>query len=412
MFKNKIIATIFLTIFIDLLGVGILIPVIPLLFASPLSEFYVLPAGLSLKTGYLLLGLLIAVYPLGQFMATPILGQLSDIYGRKKILALSLLGTSVSYVLFAVGIVFHNIPLLFLSRFFDGLTGGNISVAQAMIGDISTKENRARNFGMIGAAFGLGFIFGPFLGGKLSDPSVISWFSATTPFYFAAILAFINMLSVWYLLKETNLHLHTEILKWNKSFRNIFEAYKIKGINVILLTNFLYTSGFTFFTTFFSVFLIKKFGFNQGNIGDFFAYIGLWSIITQGFLVRHIAKRFSEEKIVGMSLLGSGLVVLLYFLPHYAWQLFLIPPFFGLCTGLSMSNLGSLLSKTAVPNIQGKIFGINSSVQALAQTIPAIISGLIAAVLTPESPIIIASIFMVMGALVFIRLYKPHIGQS
>ncbi|MEI7688816.1 MAG: MFS transporter [Candidatus Nomurabacteria bacterium] len=406
MFKNKTIMTIFFTIFIDLLGVGILIPVIPLLFASPLSEFYVLPAGVSIKTGYLLLGLLIAVYPIGQFLATPILGQLSDIYGRKKILAISLAGTSVSYFLFAIGIVTHNIPLLFISRFFDGLTGGNISVAQAMIGDVSTKENRARNFGMIGAAFGLGFIFGPFIGGKLSDPHTLSWFSATTPFYFAAILAFINMLSVLFVLKETNKHMHAHKLTWNKSIRNIIEALKMQELKAIFLTSFFFNAGFTFFTTFFSVYLIKKFGFDQGNIGDFFAYIGLWSVITQGFVTKYVAKRFSEEKVLKLSLIFTGIIVLAYFLPQHAWEIYLVPPFFGLATGLTMANLGSLLSKSTDPKTQGKIFGINSSVQALAQLIPAIISGFIAAILTPESPIIIASIFMLFAALTFIRLYK------
>lgn len=406
MFKNKTIATIFLTIFIDLLGVGILIPVIPLLFASPLSEFYILPAGVSVKTGYLLLGLLIAVYPMGQFLATPILGQLSDIYGRRKILAVSLAGTSISYFLFAIGIVTHNIPLLFISRFFDGLTGGNISVAQAMIGDISTESNRARNFGMIGAAFGLGFIFGPFIGGKLSDPHTLSWFSATTPFYFAAILAFLNMLSVLFVLKETNKHMYFHKLTWNKSIRNIIEALKMKELKAIFLTSFFFNAGFTFFTTFFSVYLIKKFSFDQGNIGDFFAYIGLWSVITQGFVTRYVAKRFSEEKILRWSLVSTGIIVLAYFLPQHAWQIYLIPPFFGLATGLTMTNLGSLLSKATDPKTQGKVFGINSSLQALAQLIPAIVSGFIAAILTPESPIMIASIFMLFGSLVFVRLYK------
>lgn len=412
MFKDKTKLTIFFTIFIDLLGVGILIPVIPLLFASPLSEFYILPAGVSINTGYLLLGLLIAVYPIGQFIATPILGQLSDQYGRKKILALSLAGTSLSYFLFAIGIVTHNIPLLFISRFFDGLTGGNISVAQAMIGDISTKETRAKNFGMIGAAFGLGFIFGPFIGGKLSDPHTLSWFSATTPFYFASILAFLNMSSVLFVLKETNKHMHGGILKWNKSIRNIIEAFKMKGLNTIFFTSFFFNAGFTFFTTFFSVYLIKKFGFDQGNIGDFFAYIGLWSVITQGVVTGFVAKRFSEDKILRFSLIGSGIMILMYFLPVYAWQIYLIPPFFGLCTGLTMANLGSLLSKSSKPEMQGKIFGINSSIQALAQLIPAIISGFVAALLTPESPMLIASMFILFGALVFMRLYRkedhPH----
>ena len=406
MFKNKTIVTIFFTVFIDLIGFGILIPVIPLLFATPSSEFYMLPVGMTLNTGYLLLGLLVAVYPIGQFISTPILGQLSDRYGRKKILAICLLGTSLSYFIFAVGVITKNIPLLFFARFFDGLTGGNVSVAQAMIADVSTPENRTKNFGMIGAAFGLGFIFGPYLGGRLSDPATVSWFTAATPFYFAGILAFINMIFVWFFLSETNKNLQTKKIAWNKSLKNIIHAYNMKGLNIIFLTNFLFYGGFAFFTTFFGVFLINKFHFSQGNIGDFFAYVGLWSVFTQAVMTKFVAKRFKEVKVIRITLLGSGILVLAYFLPQYAWQILLIPPFFGLFSGLSMANLSSLLSHRAPPGIQGEILGINASVQALAQAIPAILSGFIAASLTPETPLIFASIIIIIGAIVFRVLYK------
>ncbi len=406
MFKNKILIIIFFTVFIDLLGIGILIPVIPQLFANPTSIEYMLPFGTSINQGYMLLGLLIAVYPIGQFLATPILGQLSDKYGRKKILALSLLGTALSYVVFAFAIITKNIPLLFFSRFFDGITGGNISVAQAMIGDVSKPENRAKNFGMLGAAFGLGFLLGPYIGGKLSDPSVLSWFTAATPFYFAAILAGINMLSVFFLVPETNKNLRKERLTWGKSLSNIKKAMEMKGVSTIFLTNFIFFGGFTFFTTFFGVFLIQKFNFTQGNIGDFFAYVGIWGVFTQAVLTRAFAKRFAEPAIIRYSLIGAGVMVLTYFLPTKAWQLFLIPPLFSVCTGLTMANMNSLLSKASPPDQRGEIMGISSSVQALAQAIPAILSGFIAATLAPTTPLIIASILIICSGLAFRFLYK------
>src|SRR6185369_14446856 len=146
------------TIFIDLLGVGILIPVIPQLLANPHSSEFLLPAGFTLAQGYILLGFLTAIFPIMQFFATPILGQLSDTYGRRKLLATSIIGTSLSYVVFALGIVTKNIPLLFLSRGFDGITGGNVAVAQAAVADVTKPENRAKAFGVIGAVFGIGFI--------------------------------------------------------------------------------------------------------------------------------------------------------------------------------------------------------------------------------------------------------------
>lgn len=406
MFKNKILVTIFLTVFIDLLGIGILIPVIPQLFANPLSVEYMLPFGTSINEGYMLLGLLIAVYPIGQFLATPILGQLSDKYGRKKILALSLFGTSLSYILFAIAIITKNIPLLFFSRFFDGVTGGNISIAQAMIGDVSSTENRAKNFGMLGAAFGLGFIFGPYIGGKLSDPSVISWFNAATPFYFAAILACVNMLSVLFLVPETNKNLWKEKMTWGKSLSNIKKAMEMKELSSLFVTNFLFFGGFTFFTTFFGVFLIQKFNFTQGNIGDFFAYVGIWGVFTQAVLTRAFAKRFAETQIIQYTLIGAGVLVLAYFLPNYSWQLLLIPPFFSACTGLTMANTNSLLSRAAPADQRGEVMGISSSVQALAQAIPAILSGFIAAYLAPSTPLIVASVIIIISGFAFRFLYK------
>jgi DHA1 family tetracycline resistance protein-like MFS transporter len=406
-FKNKILITIFLTVFIDLLGIGILIPVIPQLFANPLSIEYMLPLGTSINQGYLLLGLLIAVYPIGQFFATPILGQLSDKYGRKKILAISLAGTSLSYVVFAIAIVTKNIPLLFFSRFFDGVTGGNISIAQAMIGDVSKPENRAKNFGMLGAAFGLGFILGPYIGGKLSDPQVVSWFTSATPFYFAGILAFFNMLSVLFLVPETNFNRRLEPLTWGKSLSNIKKAMEMDGVSAIFVTNFLFFGGFTFFTTFFGVFLIQKFNFTQGNIGDFFAYVGIWSVFTQAVMTRIIAKHFADFKVIRLTLISAGVLVLAYFLPKYSWQLLLIPPFFSICTGLTMANINSLLSKKAPADQRGEIMGISSSVQALAQAIPAILSGFIASYLASTTPLIVASVIIICSGLAFRFLYKP-----
>ncbi len=402
----KIIKIIFFTIFLDLLGFGILIPVIPELVADPSSPFYLLTTATA-GSGLLILGLLTAVFPIGQFFATPILGQLSDRYGRKPVLIISILGTSFSYLLFAIGIITKNIPLLFFSRFFDGITGGNISVAQATISDVTTPENRARNFGMIGAAFGLGFIFGPFIGGKLSDPNVVSWFNAATPFYFAAILALLNVISIYFFLPETHKVLSTAKMSFNKSVKNIFKAFSMPKLKGLYYTSFLFTSGFSFFTTFFSVFLITKFGFNQGNIGNFFAYVGICSVLTQVIATRWAAKKFTQEQILTFSLLGCAVMLLAYFLPQKSWQLYLIPPFFSLCTGLTMANLNALISSRSDQSIQGEVLGISASVGALAQSLPPLIAGFVAAAFAPTTPILVASFFAFIGWLVFLKARKP-----
>ena len=202
-FKSRLTIVIF-TLFLDALGYGILIPIVPLLLTDSNSNFYLLGPEVSIKSGYILLGLITAIFPLMQFFSTSILGELSDKFGRKPILMYTLTGTFLSYALFAFGISIRNIPVLFIARAIAGITSGNLSVAQAAIADITKPEDRAKNFGLIGAAFGTGFIIGPFLGGKLSDPNLLPFFNPTIPFYFASILALINSFSVRFNFSETN----------------------------------------------------------------------------------------------------------------------------------------------------------------------------------------------------------------
>ncbi len=405
--KHPLFVIIF-TVFVDLLGFGILIPVIPLLLADPSSSYYLLPKGFSISQGYVMLGFLMAVFPIGQFLATPILGELSDKFGRRRILSLSLLGTCISYLIFALGIYMRSIPLLFFSRFFDGITGGNISVAQAAIADITLPQNRAKNFGLMGAAFGIGFIIGPYIGGKLSDPNIVGWFNAMTPFLFAALLSFVNIISVLLFFPETlKKRQHNLQIRWTKSVNNIMHAYSFEKLRVLFFSNFLFQSGFSFFVTFFSVFLITKFHFKQGDIGDFFAYVGIWVAFTQIVLTRRLGVKYTDYKILRVSFFGSGIMIFSYLLPTQAWQFIFLVPFFAAFNGLTQANSSALVSKSVDSTIQGEVLGVNASIQALAQAVPPILSGFIAADLSPEAPIIVASGVMLLAAIVFLLFYKP-----
>jgi len=399
------------TIFVDLIGFGIIIPIIPQLLANPASEFFLLPKGDTIKQGYILLGYLVAIFSVAQFLAAPILGQLSDRYGRKKIMAICLGGTAISYVIFALAIITRNIPLLFASRAFAGLTGGSVSVAQAAIADFTKPEDRSKNFGLMGAAFGLGFIFGPYLGGKLSDPSFISWFNPATPFFFAAILSALNVASLLLIFPETNKHIkHGLSIAWSKSVVNIWHALKHPQLRELFSVVFLFNAGFTFFTTFFAVFLINKFRFTQGDIGNFFAYIGIWFAFSQVVIVRKLSGKFSEVQIVRLALFTSAISVFLYFFPSNSLGLYLITPILAVANGLIFANLTALISKNADASIQGEVLGINSSVSALAMMIPPILSGYIAAGLKPETPIYVSAAVILMSALFFWFFFHP--GRS
>ena len=408
---------IFTTVFIDLLGFGILIPVFPLLI-SPGSPFRITPEGWSFTQGLIMLGWLQAIFPFCIFMAAPILGQLSDRHGRRPVLALSIFGTSLGYVLFAIGIVTKNIPLLFAARALDGITGGNLAVAQAAIGDISTNENRAKNFGLLGAAFGLGFIIGPYLGGRLSAPHVSfyglfhtpGWFGATTPFWFAALLALTNCLVVLTTLPETlknkieNARIHVA-----QSLENVSRGFSSERLRVILMTGFLFNAGFTFFTTFFGVYLRNNFGFNQSKTGDYFAIVGLFIAFSQAVLVARVSKKLSDWKVLRFSIFGNATMMLVYFLiptssPSY---LYLAIPFFTAFNGLTMANMSSLVSRSAEMGKQGEAMGIYSSVQSLAQVPASILVGYITSGITSNTPLIVASVCIALGGFVFVTSFRP-----
>ncbi|MEO5627445.1 MAG: MFS transporter [Candidatus Saccharimonadales bacterium] len=398
------------TIFLDVLGVGILVPILPQLVFRTF-----IPAGFTYNEALITLGWLVGIYPLMQFIATPILGQLSDRYGRKKVLSFSLAGTGVGYVLFAIGIITKNIPLLFISRAFDGITGGNISVARAVIADVSKPEERTKNFGLIGAAFGVGFVMGPYIGARLASPDVSffglfntpHWFSAATPFWFAAILAAINTVLVLAILPETHRHINKKLkMAWTQSISNIRKAAAAPGLRVVFTSEFLFFGGFTFFTTFFQILLIQKLKFTAANVGDFFAYIGIWIALTQGILTPILAKRFKNYQILRVTFFGMAFALLLQLWPHTTSQLLLVAPFIAMFVGLTMANTSALVSLSVGPEMQGEVLGIDASVQALAQAIPAIISGYIAT-MGINVPVIVGAAIVFVGGLVFLLFYRP-----
>lgn len=374
LFQNPFIPLL-LTIFIDLLGVGIVIPILAPLFLSPGSS--ILPMEYTYEQRTLLIGLISATYPIMQFFGAPLLGSLSDRYGRKPTLILSLFGTFFGYILFGIGIIQHSLPLMFIGRAIDGFTGGNISIAQSAIADMTKPEERARNFGFIGMAFGLGFILGPYIGGKLVDPMIVSWFSNSTPYFFTAGLTLINILSLFLLFPETLKEKIKSPIGVMTGFRNLRKAISMTTLRKLFLVSFLLTFGFNFFTQFFNPFLIQKFEVTPSQAGDIFAYMGLFVALFQGGLLPFLNKRFNSSQILNVSIFGISLAFLLLLLPNKLLGIYLILPILALFQGLTQPNVTALISNNAKENSQGDILGVNQSINSLAQAIPPIISGFI-----------------------------------
>lgn len=407
--EGKAMPVVMFIIFLDILGMGILIPVLPQL----MYEIF-LPAGHSLAAALIILGWLTAVYPLAQFLATPVLGQLSDRFGRRPVLIASLAGTAFGYLLTVVGILTKNIPLIFAGRIIDGFTGGNISVARAVIADVTVPEHRARNFGLMGAMFGVGFILGPVVGARLATPNVDvlglfttpHWFGTATPFWFAAVVSMLTVVLVALCLPETHRHIDRGLrLAWTQSLTNIRKAASRPGLRVVFSAEFLFWGGFTFFTTFFQILLIEKLGFTTKNVGDFFAYIGITIAISQVVLVRLAVKYFKSHQILLVSLFGCAAALFIQLWPSNTTQLLLVAPLVAIFGGLAMANGSALVSLSASDKEQGEVLGIEASVQALAQAIPAIISGYVAT-MGVGMPVIWGGTTILVGALLFLGFYR------
>jgi len=352
--KNKPLLTIFAIVFVDLLGFGIILPLLPYI-----AEKYHATATQ--------IGLLTAAYSFFQLIASPILGKLSDKYGRKKILMISQFGSAIGYLMLAFS---NNLSLLFVSRIIDGITGGNISIAQAYIADVTTKENRAKGMGMIGAAFGLGFIFGPAIGGFLAQ------FGYMYPALFAMFVGLITVFLTFFFLPETiDTRERAQSPLAPFSLKEIKKVLFKSGIGYLIIVFLLLNTSFSLFTGIFALWTQKKFGFQAVQNGYFFAYIGILSVIAQLKVLPYLVKRFKENKLLAYS--TFYLFLGLFLLPFVSrWEYLLFTQLF-IVLGNSMANpsIQALVSENVAKEEYGETLGFLSSAGSIGRIVGPIIGG-------------------------------------
>lgn len=351
---------IFVTVFIDLIGFGMVIPILPFYANTP--PFSATP---------LEIGFLVASYSVMQFFFSPVLGRLSDRYGRRPVLFISLLGSAVGY--FVIGFA-NTIFLVFVGRIIGGITGGNISAAQAYIADVTSKKNRAKGMGLFGAAFGLGFIFGPAIAGVLSK------YGVHVPFYFAAALSFVNAAALYFILPESlKLGAMAVVQKRKNRILELFDSFRHKEFREINIVYFLLVTSFSIMTYAFILFTAYRYGYSPEQNGYLFAYVGVVAIIGQGFLFGRLANKFGEGPLVVIGCLL--MVVSLFAVPLVGPQ---SGGLAGLLIGTAVLSFGnafaspgltSLASKTADEHEQGRTMGIMQSGASLARGIGPIIGG-------------------------------------
>ena len=354
--------TIFVTVFIDLIGFGMVIPILP--YYANTEPYNATPRDI---------GFLFASYSLMQFLFSPILGRLSDNYGRRPILVFSIIGSAVGY--FLIGLA-DTMFLVFVGRIVGGITGGNISTAQAYIADITSKENRAKGMGLFGAAFGLGFVFGPAIAGILSK------FGVHVPFYFAACLSLANGLAVYFLLPESlGPAARAQITKTRNRFMEVFESFGQKEFREINIVYFLLITSFSIMTTAFVLYTAFRFGFSAEQNGYLFAFIGIVAILAQGVLFNRLVGRFGEATLVraGCLMMFVSLFAIPIIGPATGGLTLLILATALLAFGNSFASPGltSLASKTAGEHDQGRTMGILQSGASLARFVGPLLGGLL-----------------------------------
>jgi len=360
--KRSPLLVIFITIVIDLIGFGIVIPVLP---------FYV--EGTRFNASPRAVGLLFASYSIMQLLFTPILGRLSDRYGRRPVLLLSIIGTGIGFLILGFA---TTLWMLFVGRILDGITGGNISTAQAYIADITSAEDRAKGMGIVGAAFGLGFVFGPAIGG------ILSRWGVNVPFLFAAGLAFANATLLYFTLPETVTPDHpARASAATGRWTQLLQALKQSRLAVILTIYFLFIVAFSVMTSSFGLFTMFRLGFDAHATGWLFVYVGIIGAIIQGGLIGRLVKRFGEASLViaGAFLFSLSLLLIPMAGPHTGlFTLLAVGAIFALGNSLATPSLTSLASKSVGSGEQGGVLGVTQSTASLARTVgPLIASALI-----------------------------------
>lgn len=392
--------------FIDVMGLGLVYP----MFASMLFQHdcLMLPEDASDGLRGTCLGILLATMPLTQFFSAPILGMLSDQKGRRKILVPSLAIGVLGYFIAMIAVNMESLALLLISRVAVGISAGTTAVVGASLADISSSEEKAKNFGLFNMACGLGFTAGPFLGGILSgyDFEYVSGYAL--PFALSGIVTLINLLLIMFFFQETYTPKAIGKLSLALGIHNIIKAFKLHGLQVVFSAVFLACVGWSFYWEFTPVTWISMYGFSTATIGNFYAYGAAAYAISCGLLIRPIVNKFSNQVVLCYSLVLCGFSIgILLFHTNDLW-LWLYVPLQQFAIALFWPTAAAVVSNSVGEDVQGEILGVLQSVDSLAFSVSPLIAGPLLGIST-SMPIFIGGSAMFMAAMVlgvFLKKFK------
>ncbi len=351
--SKKLFVIIFLIAFLNLAGFGIIIPLLP---------YYAKSFGAS----PFLVGLLISSYAAAQFVGSPFWGRLSDSWGRRLVLILTVFGSVLGYILFGLA---GSLTALFSSRILTGLMNGNISVVQAYVSDITDEKDRARGLGLIGAAFGLGLVLGPALGG------VFSHWGFAWPAYVAAILNFLSLLAVYFWLPESLRNKRNASPKRALSLFHLKKAFGRPVVSSALGTRFMFSLAFNIFATVFAIYAELGLGLSTVTTSYLLAYVGLLMVLVQFFLIAPLTNRFGEFRLILYSVLLLIIALLGWASAQNRVQLLIVLLPMALAGGVFNTVINSILSKIVKKNETGGILGLSMGIDSLTRIITPLLGG-------------------------------------
>lgn len=391
--KNYILFFCMALILFDFMGLTITIVTFPKLL---LSSKGIMPDMLNYNHKYALMAILMALYPIGQFLGAATLGKLSDHWGRKSTLLLSLTGTSLGFLLTAVSVNLSLIPILFISRFITGIFSGNVSIAQATISDISNEQTKGKNLTLAQAAMGSAWIFGPILGAYLSEPIFNSHFNLSTPYWVFCGLFLLLMLFVIFKFQDTvNKH---EVLKINllQGIQQIVRGFTSKRLRFILFVWFLFVCGWWLFEAFMPAYLFKHFNYSTIDLGHLLTYNGVIFVFCQFFIVSKIIKHILPSKLVKSSAFIAGIAMIALTLAHNNIMIYSAMTFFVISMAFTLPGFITSISNREQASSQGQIMGIVNSIQSFA-TILVILAGGFLHYIHPSMNIVLGGIITILA---------------
>jgi MFS family permease len=362
---SRVLAIVFVTVFLDLIGFGIVIPLMP---------FYVQSMGGSAFT----VGVLLSCFAGTQFIATPYLGRLSDRVGRRKVILVSLAGNAASMVLFALATKAQMLPLLFVSRIVAGATAGNLSACQAAIADVTEGPDRAKGMGRLGAGIGLGIALGPGIGGLLS-----AHFGAWAPPLGAAVLALADLVAAYFLMPETRRARDGSSPAHPTSIMSVLKRAPLVVVLLLYFFTFLYLTNLQVAL---ALLTNVRFGWTAARVGNVFMGFGALTLIVQGLFIESIAKRFRELNVVIVGAISSGAGLVLIANAHAVPTLVAGLLALGLGLGITQPLLASLASRYAGEDNRGALLGYAQSAGGLARTVGPSLWGFVYNAISPGAP--------------------------